>query len=117
MKIFKSLTFWTLIAGVLAFVVKFFQPNFPLDNQGILSLILFLLGLFNIVPTMRFQGATWIDLFKSLPFWTMVAGLLSFVVHFFFPDFPLDDVGVLAVIVYLLGLFGITPELRARNIR
>lgn len=112
--IFNSLTFWTLVAGLLAFVAKFFYPAFPLDNQGILDVLLFLLGLVNIVPTARLMGATFGDLLKSLSFWTMLAGLVAFVLHFFFPAFPLDEAGVLGVIIFLLGLFQIKPELKMR---
>ena len=116
MNIFKSLTFWTLVVGVLAFVAKFFLPAFPLDNQGILSLILFLLGLVNIVPTARLISATFSDLLKSLHFWTMLTGLVSFVIHYFAPTFPMDAAAILTVVLIILGLFNINPELRLRKI-
>jgi NADH:ubiquinone oxidoreductase subunit K len=45
-----------------------------------------------------------------------VAGLAAFVFHYFAPDFPFDEVLILAAIVFVLGLFGITPELRQRGL-
>lgn len=113
--ILKSLTFWTLVAGLLAFVVKFFMPTFPLDATGILALVLFLLGLFGVVPAVRSAiGAG--SILTSLAFWEMVVGLIAFVVHQFMPSFPLDTAALLGIILFILGLFGIKPELRARGL-
>jgi uncharacterized membrane protein YqjE len=115
---FSSLTFWTLVAGVVAFVVKFFWPSFPLDNTAILSAILFLLGLFGVVPTVRAirRGILATSIFGSMAFWELVVGLVSFVIHYFAPTFPLSDAVILALVVYVVGLFGITPELRMRGL-
>lgn len=113
--IFKSLTFWTLVAGLLAFVAKFFLPNFPLDAGGILALVLFLLGLFGIIPAVR-VGVRAGMIFSSLAFWEMVVGLVVFVIHQFLPNFPMDTAAILAIVLFVLGLFGIKPELRARGI-
>ena len=116
--IYKSLTFWTLVAGLLAFAARFYFPAFPLDEVSILAAILFVLGLIGVVPTLRAQGmAAFPPIFNSLAFWQMVAGLVAFVVHFFAPDFPFDDVAIMAVILFVLSYFGITPELRARGLR
>ena len=124
MNIFKSLVFWTLIVGVVAFVVKFFVPTFPFDETQIMAAVLFVLGLFGIVPTARFaakaRGALAVapsDILKSLPFWTLIAGLVAFVVHFFFPTFPFAQDAILGFIVFILGLFQVNPELRARGVR
>jgi uncharacterized membrane protein YqjE len=117
--IFKSLTFWTLVAGLLAFVATFFFPNFPLDAAGILALVLFLLGLIGVVPTFRamgVRGAVAGGIVNSLAFWQLVAGLLFFVVRFLAPDFPLDQGVILGVILFILGWFGVKPELRARGL-
>ena len=67
--IFKSLTFWTLVAGLLAFVAKFFLPTFPLDAVQILAAVLFLLGLFGVTPAFRAQGAMTAGIASSLAFW------------------------------------------------
>jgi len=56
MVLLKSKIFWTLVAGLLAYVIKLFLPAFPLDEVGILALIVFILGLFNIVPELRSRG-------------------------------------------------------------
>ena len=114
--IFKSLNFWVLLVGVVGFVVRFYFPTFPLDNQSILSLVLFVLGLIQIVPQLRARGALTVDIVHSLAFWQLVAGFLAFVLHFFAPTLPLDNVAILAVIVYVLSLFGVVPELRARGL-
>ncbi len=115
-----SLQFWTLVAGLLAFTARYYFPSFPLDEAGILALLLFALGLIGIVPQFRLYGArvalTTTVLYNSLPFWQLVAGLAAFVLHYFVPDFPFDEVLILAAIVFVLGLFGITPELRQRGL-
>jgi hypothetical protein len=56
MPIHKSIIFWTLIAGLLAFVAKFFYPAFPLSEVEILALIIFVLNLFNIKPELQARG-------------------------------------------------------------
>lgn len=106
-----------MLVGLLAYVVKFFLPDFPLDATAILAGVLFLLGLIGIVPTIRGirlskYGATWTDLFKQLAFWTLVAGILGFVIRYYKPDFPYNDAVILAVIVFLLNKVGIVPQLR-----
>lgn len=115
--IFNSLTFWTLLAGILAFVAKFFFPAFPLGSAEVLALVLFFLGLVNVVPQARRQRATFGDLLKSMAFWQMIAGFLSFIALYFFPQFPLDSNGVLGIVLFILALFGINPELRLRGLR
>lgn len=112
---FGKLQFWTLVVGVVSYVVKFFYPEFPLDEQQILSAVLFILGLFGIVPQIRGIRAdlnySISDLFKSLSFWSLVAGLIGFVVRYYRPDFPFNDVVILSVIVFLLNGIGIDPQL------
>lgn len=120
--IYKSLAFWTLVAGFLAFVAKFLSPNFPLSNQDILNALLFLLGLFGIVPAARVgalmrSSATvgLVDLLSSLQFWTLLAALASFVIHYYLPEFPFTEVMILSVILYVLEFFGIIPQARANG--
>jgi len=115
--IYQSLTFWTLVAGLAAFVARFYFPEFPLDEVSILAAILFVLGLIGVVPTFRAQRlAAFPPIFNSLAFWQLVAGLAAFVFHFFAPEFPLDEVAIMAVILFVLSYFGITPELRLRGL-
>lgn len=114
--IFKSLTFWTLLAGLIAFIARFYFPAFPLDAIAILDLVLFVLGLIGVVPQLRVQGALTGSIVNSLAFWQMVAGLVAFVLHFFAPTFPFDEVVILGFFLFVLGLFNIYPELRVRGL-
>jgi hypothetical protein len=54
--------------------------------------------------------------FKSLKFWTLVAGLLLFVIQSYYPAFPLTEDVLLKVVIFALGLAGIHPELKARGL-
>lgn len=117
--IFQSLTFWTLLVGVIAFVLRWYFPTFPLDEVSILAAVLFVLGLIGITPTLRARGlrATLTPpVINSLAFWQLIAGFVAFVIHFFAPDFPFGAEAILAVILFVLGYIGITPELRARGL-
>jgi uncharacterized membrane protein HdeD (DUF308 family) len=120
--IISSLAFWTLVAGFLGFVVKFLFPAFPFGADQILAAIMFILGAIGIVPTARLHAAianravNFGDLLKSLQFWSLLAGLISFVVHFYSPTFPFVEAEILALIVYVLSLFDVTPQLRAYNL-
>jgi len=113
--IINSLTFWTLVCGLLAFVAKFFFPAFPLETGDILALTLFFLGLFGVVPSIRAARALTANIVNSLAFWQLVAGLVFFVLRFFAPDFPLDVNAVLGIIMFVLAIFNIYPELRMRG--
>jgi NADH:ubiquinone oxidoreductase subunit K len=114
--IFNSLTFWTLVVGLIAFVARWYFPTFPFDEITILSAVLFILGLFGVYPQFRAQGALTANIINSLAFWQLVAGLAAFVLHFFAPSFPFDQAVILAFILFLLGWFGIQPELRVRGL-
>lgn len=117
--IFQSLTFWTLLVGLIAFALRWYFPTFPLDEMSILALVLFVLGLIGITPALRARGVRALvspPVVNSLAFWQLVAGFVAFVIHFFAPDFPFQTETILAVILFVLGYVGITPELRARGI-
>lgn len=45
--IFQSLTFWILVAGLTAFVARWYFPTFPFDEVIILAAILFVRGFAN----------------------------------------------------------------------
>lgn len=118
--IYQSLTFWTLLVGVVAFALRWYFPAFPLDNATTLSLVLFFLGLFGIFPTLRAQGFRTLltpPILSSLAFIQLVAGLVTFVIHFWAPDIPVTVETILSVFIAVLGLFGIYPELRLRGLR
>lgn len=111
-----KLQFWTLVAGLVAYVAKYFYPDLPITANDILSGVLFLLGLIGVIPTVQGirkskYGATISDLFKSLAFWTLVAGLLGFVVRYYASNFPYSDAVILSVIIFLLNRVGINPQL------
>ena len=114
--ILNSLTFWTLLVGVIAFAIRWYFPTFPLDEISILALVLFFLGLIGVVPQVRARGALTGSIVNSLAFWQLVAGLVAFVIHLFAPTFPFDQVAFLSFIIFVLGFFGVKPELRARGL-
>lgn len=115
--LFKSLAFWTLLAGFVVGVFKILNPGFPIDAPTLLSAILFVLGLVGIFPTARRMLAP-VDIFKSLAFWQLLVGLVGFSLRFVFPTLPpeITDTVLLSVVVFVLGFFGVNPELRARGI-
>lgn len=115
--IYKSLTFWTLLIGLVMFVVTFYVPAFPLSAGSVSALVLFVLGLIGIYPTIKAQGlrgalAGWVV--NVLAFWQLVAGFILFVITYFAPNFPFDNSTILGVILFVLSYFGIKPELHAR---
>jgi hypothetical protein len=114
--IYKSLTFWTLIAGLAAFVAHWYFPAFPFDEVTILAAILFVLGLIGVVPAFRAHRSLTPPIVNSLAFWQLVAGVVVFVLHFFASNFPFDQAAIMAFVLFVLGFFGIHPELRARGL-
>ena len=54
--IHKSQIFWTLIAGLAAFIAKFYAPDFPFSETEILALIIFILNTFKIKPELQSRG-------------------------------------------------------------
>jgi len=115
----NSLQFWTLIAGLAAFVASFFFPNFPFDEAQILAAVLFVLGLIGVTPQVlgpKAMRVTFGDLLKSKAFWTLIAGVAAFILHYYAPDFPMDQAAILALIVFVLNAVGINPELRHRGL-
>jgi len=118
--IFKSLTFWTLLVGLVACVVRFYQPEFPLSEVNILALVLFALGLIGVTPTFKltgFRGALTGGIVNVLAFWQLVAGFVIFVITYFAPTFPFTTETILGVILFVLSFFGIKPELRAKGFK
>jgi len=114
--LYQSLQFWTLLVGIVAFVLRYYLPAFPLSEEAILSLVLFVLGLIGVVPQFRAKAAI-PGIFNSLAFWQLVAGFVSFIITFFAPSFPFGFEAILALFLFVLGFFGVYPELRARGLR
>ena len=54
-------------------------------------------------------------IYKSLTFWTLLVGVAGFAIRFYAPAFPLDDVSILALVLFALGLIGVTPTFRAKG--
>ena len=54
--IYKSKVFWTLVAGVFAFVVKYFFPSVEISEVQILAAIVLVLNSFNVTPELRARG-------------------------------------------------------------
>lgn len=54
--------------------------------------------------------------YKSYRFWVLVAGLLAFIAANYAPSFPFTSEQILQAIVFILGLLGIVPELKSRNL-
>jgi len=55
-------------------------------------------------------------IYKSYIFWTVVAGAIAFVIKYYSPEFPFSEVEILAAIIFVLNLFKIKPELKARGL-
>jgi len=53
---------------------------------------------------------------KSKVFWTLLAGLIFYVVKLYVPTFPLDETQILGIFVFILACFGVNPELRSRGL-
>ena len=118
--IFKSLNFWTLLVGLIAFVIRFYQPGFPLSEANILALVLFALGLFGVVLTFRvkgFRSAVAGGIVNVLAFWQLVSGFVIFVITYFAPTFPFTTETLLGVILFVLSFFQIKPQLQAQGFK
>lgn len=118
--IFKSLKFWTLLVGLIAFAINFYQPGFPLSKANILALVLFALGLIGVVPAFGvkgFRAALAGGIVSVLAFWQLVAGFVIFVITYFAPAFPFTTETLLGVILFVLSFFQIKPDLQAQGFK
>lgn len=113
----------TVIAGILYSVLKVLFPNLPLTTDQIVFVIVTLLGLFGVVVQLRNQSAIRkFDpnggnvILTSKAFWIMVAGLVSFVLTSYFPDFPVATVDIAGLLLWVLAQFGINPQLRSQGL-
>ncbi len=53
---------------------------------------------------------------KSAQFWVAVVALVLFVIQAYVPEFPIDEATLLKIVYFVLALFGVYPELRARGL-
>ena len=113
----------TVIAGLILAALKQFFPTIPVSEEQIVFIIVTLLGLFGVVVQLRARaqirklnpdGGNVI--LNSKAFWVMVAGLISFVVMAFFPDFPMVNLDIAALLLWVLAQFGMNPQLRAQGL-
>lgn len=115
---FGDLRFWSLIAALIAFAAKLFNPSFPYDQTQVLLALLVFLALGGLYPKLRYAVTVgWSDLLHSLEFWTLIAALISFVLHYYVPTFPFDQVAILGLILFILHLLGIEPSVISRVAR
>jgi len=56
MVLVKSLKFWTLLVGLLAFIAQAYVPNFPMDEDFLLQLFVSVLALLGIHPELKARG-------------------------------------------------------------
>lgn len=56
-------------------------------------------------------------IYKSLTFWTLLVGLAAFALRFYLPTFPFTEAEILALVLFVLGLVGVTPTFRAAGFR
>ncbi len=113
----------TVVAGLIAFVAKILYPAFPLTTDQIVLIITTLLGLFGVVVQLRNQAKIRkLDsnggnvVLNSKAFWLMVASIVSLVVTSYFPDFPIAQVDVGTVLLWLVTQVGLNPQLRAQGL-
>lgn len=119
MILIKSKAFWTLLVGVVAFAARWYWPTFPLTEGQILSLVFFVLGFFQIYPSLRASGLrafTSPPIYSSLAFLELVAGLAAFVIQTLQPGSPVTKEMVLMAFALVLGLLGVSVELRERGL-
>lgn len=113
----------TIVAGLILAALKAVYPTIPLTEEQIVMVVTFLLGLFGVVVQVRNRAKVrQLDpnggnvILTSKAFWVMVAGLISFVVMAYFPDFPMANFDIAALLLWVLAQFGINPQLRAQGL-
>lgn len=55
LRLFSQLKFWVLVVALLTYVITFFVPTFPFDQDSVLKFILFVLGLFGIEAEVKYR--------------------------------------------------------------
>ncbi len=56
MVVLKSYQFWVLAVGLVSYVIGLFVPDFPLTQENILAVVLFVLAAFGIKPELQARG-------------------------------------------------------------
>lgn len=113
----------TIVAGLLLAALKAFFPTIPLTEEQIVLVVTFLLGLFGIVVQVRARAKLrQLDpnggnvILNSKAFWLLIASVLSLVVTSFFPDFPIAQVDIAGVLLWLVAQAGLNPQFRAQGL-
>ena len=52
----KTRTFWVMVVGLLLYIVKQYFPNFPISEEMLLDVVVFVLGLFGVVLESRLRS-------------------------------------------------------------
>lgn len=104
-----------VIAGLIGAVLRQLFPGFPLSDDQIFMVVVFLLGLVGVVVQARFRhsltGADgWLH---SKALWLAVAAVANIVLHSYLPNFPLLEADIAGLIFFVLAEFGVNPEVRA----
>lgn len=110
--IIGSKAFWMALIAVVLFVVKFFAPTFPFDAVAIYSVVVFILSFFGVVPQLRAirrYALGWSDLFSSAAFWMLLVALISYVIHYYLPTFPITEADLGILVIWILTQVGVNP--------
>ena len=68
------------------------------------------------LPLNPFERSCTMVILKSAQFWVAVVALVLFVIQAYVPEFPIDEATLLKIVYFVLALFGVYPELRARGL-
>lgn len=113
----------TIIAGLILAALKQFFPTIPLTEEQIVLVITFLLGLFGVVVqvmkraqirSLNPDGGNVV--LNSKAFWLGIASLISLVITAYAPDFPIAQVDIAGVLLWLVAQVGLNPQFRAQGL-
>lgn len=105
-----SRKFWAALIGVILMILSAFLPGLP-DLAASLEELAGLLSAYILGSALEVNplpaGQVWQGLFRSRKFWATLAGLLMVVIRAAFPDFPLSDDQISAIVITLSAyIFG-----------
>jgi hypothetical protein len=111
----QSRIFWAALVGLAAIVVQAFLPGFPIgpgENADGLAKMVALLAAYILAEALEgASGRVSGDLrnaLRSRKFWSCLVGVVCVLIHAAFPDLPLDEAQVEALVwliaAYILGV-------------
>lgn len=103
LSLLQSRRFWVALVTLFIIIVAAFIPNFTLDTEEFVSLLLIAVGyIVSLVIDPGDPKAKWSSLLKSRKFWTAVVSMLIILVKSFGgvlpPEFGLEQMVGLAVV-------------------